>query len=118
MLKFKIDENLPVEAAALLIGAGHDVSTVPDERLGGKPDPQVALACKNEGRVLVTSDLHFADIRVYPPASYATIIVFRLARVDKHRLLTALKRLLPVLDQEPLTGRPWIVDGTSVRIHE
>lgn len=31
MLKFKVDENLPVEAAALLRDAGHDAVTVDDQ---------------------------------------------------------------------------------------
>jgi len=118
MVRFKIDENMPIEATTLLVSAGYDAVTVPDQRLGGKPDPDVATACEREGRAIVTLDRHFADIRVYPPAEYHGIIVFRLARIDKHRLLEALKRLVPLLDQEPLAGRLWIVDETSVRIHD
>ena len=45
--------------------AGHDVSTALDEDLGGSSDAAVAKACLDEGRVLVTLDLHFADIRTY-----------------------------------------------------
>ena len=30
MYKFKVDENLPAEAAELLAGAGHDAATVFD----------------------------------------------------------------------------------------
>ena len=36
MLKFKVDENLPTEAAGLLAGAGHDAVTVRDQRRGRK----------------------------------------------------------------------------------
>jgi len=35
MLKFKVDENLPTEAAELLAGAGHDAVTVRDQRMVG-----------------------------------------------------------------------------------
>ena len=99
MLKFKVDENLPTEAAELLASAGHDAVTVGDQRMVGQPDPNVATVCQREGRVVVTLDLDFADIRAYPPGDYAGIIVLRLARLDKSRVLSVLQRLLPVLER-------------------
>jgi predicted nuclease of predicted toxin-antitoxin system len=116
MLEFKVDENLPVEAAKLLASAGHDAMTVGDQRMAGQPDMSVATVCRREGRASVTLDLDFADIRTYPPGEYAGIIVFRLARLDKPRILSVLHRLLPVLEHEPLEGKLWIVDETSVRM--
>ena len=92
MLKFKVDENMPVEIAALLVQAGHDALTVPDQQLGGRADPDVANVCQHEGRAVVTLDLHFADIRTYPPANYAGIVVLRLARLDKNQVLSAVQR--------------------------
>jgi len=47
-MKFKLDENLPVEAAMVLANAGHDVATALAEKLGGHADPQLAAACKTE----------------------------------------------------------------------
>jgi len=114
MIKFKVDENLPVEAATLLTEAGHDALTATDQHLGGAPDPDIAATCKREGRGLVTLDL--ADIRVYPPQEYAGIIVFRLARAGKRQVLAAIDRLLPILEKEQLTGALWIVDESTVRI--
>jgi predicted nuclease of predicted toxin-antitoxin system len=116
MLKFKVDENLPIEVAELLASAGHDAVTVTMQRMAGQPDPNVATVCQREGRAVVTLDLDFADIRAYPPSSYAGIIVFRLARLDKPRVLSVLRRLLPILDQEPLVGKLWIVEESSVRV--
>jgi hypothetical protein len=63
---------------------------------------------------VVTLDLDFADIRTYPPADYAGIIVLRLALLDKFHALSVLQRLLPILEREPLAGKLWIVDDTSV----
>jgi predicted nuclease of predicted toxin-antitoxin system len=67
--RFKFDENLPRDAEALFGGAGHEVETVLGERLGGGPDPKVFDASRAEDRILVTLDLDFADIRLYPPSS-------------------------------------------------
>ena len=65
-VRFKLDENFPKDAGALLRDAGHDVETVLDERLGGNPDAKVLDACQTENRVLITLDLDFSDIRLYP----------------------------------------------------
>jgi predicted nuclease of predicted toxin-antitoxin system len=116
MLRFKTDENMPAEVAQLLIAAGHDALTVPDQKLGGKSDPDVAAVCKVEGRAIVTLDLDFGDIRAYPPAGFAGIIVLRLSRLDKPRILTAVRRLLPVLSHETPVGKLWIVDEARVRV--
>ena len=51
-MRFKIDENLPVEAAYSLIAAGHDAATIHDEGLVGYPDPDVAAVCQSERRAL------------------------------------------------------------------
>ena len=115
-LKFKVDENMPAEAATMLRAAGHDATTVPDQQLSGRPDTDIAAVCKQEDRAVVTLDLHFADIRAYPPAEYAGIVVLRLSRVDKRRVLVAIQRVLPLVDQEPLAGKLWIVDDATVRI--
>jgi predicted nuclease of predicted toxin-antitoxin system len=116
MPRFKVDENLPAEVAALLIDAGHDAVTVPDQRLSGQPDPIISAICRDEGRIVITLDLDFADIRAYPPADYAGIVVLRLTLLDKWHVLAAVQRLLPLLDQEPLAGKLWIADESIVRI--
>jgi predicted nuclease of predicted toxin-antitoxin system len=116
MLKFKIDENMPADVADLFVAAGHDATTVPQQQLGGQPDPSIAAICQQEGRAIVTLDLDFADIRAYPPGDFAGILVLRLALLDKLRILAAIQRLVPLLEQEPLVGKLWIVEDANVRI--
>jgi predicted nuclease of predicted toxin-antitoxin system len=43
-VKFKIDENMPVDLVADLRRAGHDADTVLDENLAGAADPIVVAA--------------------------------------------------------------------------
>jgi len=116
MLKFKVDENLPVEVAGLLNAAGYDALTVSRQRLNGARDPVVASVCQQETRAIVTLDLDFSDIRMYPPKDYSGLMVLRLPRLDKRRLLRAVSRAIPLLAVEPLVGKLWIVDEVSVRI--
>ena len=49
MANFKVDENLPTEAAELLASAGHDAATVGDQRMVGQPDTNVATVCQRGG---------------------------------------------------------------------
>jgi predicted nuclease of predicted toxin-antitoxin system len=116
MAKFKVDENLPIEVAVLLAAAGHDACTVFEQQLVGASDTEIADACRHEARAILTLDVDFSDIRVYPPADYSGIIVLRLARLDKDRVVSVVYRLLPTLGQEPLSGKLWIVGEASVRI--
>jgi len=82
-MQFKIDENLPVEAADVLQAAGHEATTIHDEQLVGQPDPNVAQVCRDEWRALVTLDLDSSDIRTYPPDQYRGLIVLRPRRQAK-----------------------------------
>jgi predicted nuclease of predicted toxin-antitoxin system len=76
-MKFKTDENLPMEVAALLNRHGHDAVRVDEQGLAGVADAGVAAVCLVEQRAIVTLDLDFADIRAYPPENYSGIIVLR-----------------------------------------
>lgn len=118
VVRFKLDENLPRDAEALLRDAGHDVHTVLGERLGGNPDPKVLDACRAESRVLITFDLDFSDIRLYPPASHSGIWVLRPHTQSIDNTLALLKGALVVLETESAHRRLWIAEPGQVRIRE
>jgi predicted nuclease of predicted toxin-antitoxin system len=115
-VKFKIDENLPIEFVGLLIIAGHQAMTVTEQHLQGRADPVIIDTCAKEGYILVTLDLDFADIRTYPPTQYPGLMVFRVVRQDKRHLIEVFQRAINVLMQEPIEGRLWIIEETKVRI--
>jgi len=115
-VKFKVDENLPVEVAQLLRETGHDVFTVLEQGLGGAKDQAIAEICQAEQRALVTLDIHFADIRSYPPADFSGMIVLRLERHDKTHVLQIMSRVLKMTDSEQLVGQLWIVDERRIRV--
>ena len=115
-MKFKIDENLPVEVADFLRRAGYNARSVLEQHLGGAPDPEIASVCQEEGRILITLDTDFADIRVYPPAQFPGLIVLRLCRQDKPYILEAIRRLIPLLSSEPIEHLLWIVEDTRLRV--
>lgn len=115
-MKFKIDQNLPLESTALLAQAGHDAMTVFDQDLGGAPDERIVAICKEEGRILVTADLDLSDISRYPPQDSPGFIVLRARRQSKIALLALLERIIPLFGTHPLDGQLWIVEPDRVRI--
>jgi predicted nuclease of predicted toxin-antitoxin system len=79
-MRIKLDENLPANLAGVLAGLGHDVETVPGERLRGVPDAAVwTAAAQREGRFLITQDLDFSDVRHHEPGTHAGVVLVRLA---------------------------------------
>jgi predicted nuclease of predicted toxin-antitoxin system len=77
-VRVKLDEDVPLRVRALLAEHGHDAETVREEGLGGASDAEVLRAARAEGRMLVSLDLGFADIRHYPPGGHPGIVVVRL----------------------------------------
>ena len=115
-LAFKVDENLPDEVARILRDAGYDAVTIGTQKLSGTPDARLADVVLGEGRALVTLDLDFADIRAYPPERYPGIIVLRVRRQDKSHVCSVMERMVRLLGVEPVVGRLWVADETTVRI--
>jgi predicted nuclease of predicted toxin-antitoxin system len=115
-MRFKVDENLPIEVAGLFQKAGHDASTVHEEGLGGAEDQRVAQQCRLEGRVLVTLDVGFADIRAYRPGDHPGIIILRLRRQDKPHILDITGQLVEAFRRENVARKLWIVEEGRLRI--
>ena len=113
---FKIDEILPAEFVSILVGAGHDATSVISQNLQGSPDSRIIEVCLAENCSLITQDLDFADIRSYPPANYPGLAVLRLSKQDKYTLIEALQRVLPSFDSETPRGRLWIIEEQRIRI--
>src|SRR5438309_394106 len=115
-MKFKIDENLPLELADILRDENYDATTATAEGLSGKTDDAVLEVCKREERILITLDLDFSNVAAYPPRNYPGFIVLRPHHQDKQHLINLFRRLVPLLSVEPAPRRLWIVDESRIRI--
>lgn len=117
-MKFKIDENLPLEYAPILRAAGFAADTVADENLCGVADLVLAERTRSERRVLITLDLDFANIRSYPPAAHAGIVILRPRAQDKLALIALLNSLIPALKQASPEQQLWIVEEDRIRFRK
>jgi len=115
-MKFKLDENLPVEAADILSQAGHDAHTVLHEGLGGAPDSEISSVCRAEKRVLITLDTDFCNILAYPPETHPGIIVIRTLDQSKSTVVDFMGKVLMGIETEEIERRLWIVQKDGIRI--
>ena len=115
-MKFKLDENIPVDLARVLGGLGHDVDTVPQEALTGRPD-SVIWACTQEAqRLLITQDLDFSDIRRFAPGTHNGILLVRLARPSRRELLDRVGMLFLNEPVEEWHGSFIVVTDRKLRV--
>lgn len=117
-MRFKLVENLPESARETLLSRGHDIHTVAQEQLAGASDPAVLAACIREGRILITLDLDFSDIRRYPPGTYPGIWVLRPTRQTFSAIRSLLIAALQGCVNESAAGALWIVDDRRIRIRD
>jgi predicted nuclease of predicted toxin-antitoxin system len=115
-VKFKLDENLGEGVRRRLAAAGHDVSTVVDQQMAGATDAVVYRTCADEGRVLVTFDLDFANPFVFDPRPTAGIIVLRLPRMHgPSDVDSVVDQLVIVAADRDVEAALWIVSARGVR---
>jgi predicted nuclease of predicted toxin-antitoxin system len=100
-MKIKLDENLPVHLAAILINLRHDVHTIAEENLSGKSDREVWEAAQQDERFLITQDLDFSDLRRFAPGTHSGILLVRLHSPDRESLI---RRISEVFRQEEVEG--------------
>ena len=115
-MRLKLDENITVDANDLLVALGHDVDTVPDEDLTGRPDHDVLAAAVNDERALVTCDLGFGDPRTYPPGSHRGVILLRLRDQQPDNVVSVLQGLAKNHDLDELAGCVVVVTEGLIRI--
>ena len=77
-MKIKLDENLPARLIRLLAELGHDIDTVPQEGLTGRPDNDIWTAAQAAERFFITQDLDFSDIRRFAPGTHYGLLLVRL----------------------------------------
>ena len=115
-MKFLADENISPKSVNFLQSLGFDAVHVSEIGLKGKPDEEIMEYALGEGRVLLTLDRDFADVRNYPPGSHAGIIRMRLGFASPQAVNTCLDLLLRQLPDEDVKGNLVVTDGLRYRI--
>jgi hypothetical protein len=115
-VRFKLDENLPVELLDDLRAAGHEADGLHDEGLIGAPDDAVLDLVRHEHRVILTLDKGSANVRAYPPKAHAGIVLFRPPAAGRGITLLFVRRHLASLFEQELTGRLLVITDRGIRL--
>jgi predicted nuclease of predicted toxin-antitoxin system len=115
-VKFKIDENLPVELGADFRELGYDADTVLGEGLRGEKNPVIVEAARASNRILLTLDKGIANILWYPLSRHAGVVLFRPDSLEQRAVLSFVRVRLPDMLKMDLAGRWTVVGPTRIRI--
>lgn len=115
-MRIKLDEDLPAAMVPLLAALGHEVDTVPAERLGGQDDDVVWRAAQADRRFLVTQDLDFSDARKYAPGTHHGLLLVRLPQPGRIALHDRVVRLFRTEAVNTLSGCLVTATPTKVRV--
>lgn len=115
-MRIKLDENLPTALVSVLASLGHDVDTVPSERVAGASDPEVWRAAQRSKRFLITQDLDFSDIRRFAPGTHAGLLLVRLREPGRLALTNRVAELFGSEDVTSWAGCFLVVTARKPRI--
>lgn len=116
-MRFLVDASLPRSAAVSLERMGHDAVDVRDMGMRSAPDDVIAAQARENQQILITRDFDFADIRNYPPADYAGIVVLQLSEdATAAQVVTLLEAFVRREDwMNRMSGRLAILEAWRVR---
>ena len=115
-MKFFVDECVYAVTTQLLRNQQHDVVTVQDAGLSGKPDEEVLAYAVEHRRVLITIDMDFSNIRRFPPHSYIGIIVLKIRPRIVPEVHAVLEQVLRDLDEAQLSKSLVMIDQSKYRV--
>ena len=114
---FLIDEDMPRSTAQVLREAGYEATDVRDIGLAGHKDPEIFARAQAMDAALITADLEFANLLLFPLGSHAGIIVTRTPNsVSSRQIQELLLRALESLGGEDLRGYLVIVEVGRTRV--
>ena len=113
-MRIKLDENLPAVLVGELANLGHDVDSVPGEKLASRPDAEIWPAAQRTRRFLITQDLDFSDIRQFAPGTHCGLLLVRLAQPGRQALAQRVRTMFEKEDVE--TWRRCFVVATDRKI--
>ena len=95
---------------------GHDVVTAHDAGLVGEADEMVLEYAVSHGRVLITIDLDFGNIRRYPPSDHRGVIVLRIRSRILDEVHSVLQNFLADTTHDELSQTLVVIDHHKYRL--
>ena len=97
---------------------GHNLELARDVGLADASNGDLLAHAVTTGRVLLTRDIHFSNILLYPPSSHLGMIVLKIRPVWTHEVHAVLKKFLTTTSQEKMKGTLVIIDRLKWRLRK
>ena len=115
-MRIKLDENLPTSLAEDLGALGHDTDTVSQQGLAGSKDRAVWSGAQKAGRLLITHDMDFSDLRLFEPGTHHGILLVRLREPTRRALIGRVRTLFETEDVASWQGCFVVATARKVRV--
>ena len=113
-LQLLADECVYKATTSFLLDLGYDVITVQSLGLASTDDDVIIDTALSLGRVLLTRDIDFSNILLYPPAQYLGIVVLKMKPVTTPAVHQVLQQALTQV--QDLKGALLVVDKNKFRV--
>jgi len=117
MIRFVIDEDMPRSTARVLAEKGFECLDVRDCGLRGKSDKEIFEFAQKEGAILLTGDMGFSNIFLFPPGSYCGIFIVRYPNeISTVELNREILKAINELNEDDFKGNLVILTPGRIRI--
>ena len=115
-LRLFCDQNIRVDTIQFLRTLGHDVVSTRTYGMQRASDSEILERAISEGRVLLTFNSDFGDIRYYQPHTHMGIIRLRIDPQTTEVVHPILRAALALLSAKEIEGKLVTVTRSRVRI--
>jgi predicted nuclease of predicted toxin-antitoxin system len=115
-MRIKLDENMPASLMELLVSLGHDTDTAVSEGLAGKDDDIIWYAAQKAGRLLITQDLDFSDLRKFTPGRHHGVVLFRLQEPGWPAIVSRARSVFETLPLQEWRGCLVVITQHKIRV--
>ena len=84
---------MPGQLVSVLSNMGHNVETLIQEGMAGRPDGDIWRCAQQEGRFLITQDMDFSNINLFVPGTHHGIMLVRMHRPGRLALTLRVRTL-------------------------
>ena len=110
------DESTPFNIVQHILGLEVEISTVKEMGLSGKPDEEIISFVVKNKITLISADIEFGNILLYPPASHLGVIVIRYSPRVISELLQVVSDFIEQHKAANLSKTLVIIDKNKYRV--
>lgn len=116
-MKLFLDENISIVVVGELERLGFEVEHASSVELKGASDKQIAGHAKKQKAILVTKDIEFGSILLYPKGTHYGLLILRLPHYFRTKqILEALKIFFKSIESKEMIGNMIIVEMGKYRV--